>query len=94
MGKQKKKDKRLRRLARRMRRKYYSNIDDGTHEVWYYKKHFVCFDCRKGLKRFYRTKQAACPECHRPMRAMGKGFRVPKKSSPWWNGRPVRTNKL
>ena len=94
MGKQKKKDKRLRRLARRVRRMCFPNIDDGEHETWYYKTHFVCFDCRKGFKRHCRAREALCPQCRKPMKDMGKGFRVPKKSSKWWAGGRVHSRNL
>jgi hypothetical protein len=94
MGKQKKKDKRKRRLQRRKVRRHASNIDDGTHEVWYYKTHFVCFGCRRGYKRHHNAKAAECPRCKCAMRNMGKGFRVPKRRSPWWSGKRVRGNKL
>lgn len=52
-------------------------------------QHYACFDCRKGFKaadefsfagdgdRVPRT--VLCPDCRRPMRRMGRLFRVPRR---------------
>lgn len=57
-----------------------------------YKRHFACFSCRKGFKRFQESEwpdlqrpaegdvvPAPCPDCKRPMADMGFDFKPPKQ---------------
>ena len=52
-----------------------------------YKRHFACFDCRKGFKRAASARMqdaaddpAPCPDCGRPMADMGLDFKPPKQT--------------
>lgn len=52
-----------------------------------YKRHFACFDCRKGFKRpalaragDAATDPAPCPDCGRPMSDMGLDFKPPGRA--------------
>jgi hypothetical protein len=58
-----------------------------------YKEHYACFDCRKAFKRASQEDVAEregavdgecrpvpCPECGKPMAAMGLDFKAPRQS--------------
>jgi hypothetical protein len=52
-----------------------------------YKRHFACFDCRKGFKRAALARiegtvddPAPCPDCGKPMANMRLDFKPPKRS--------------
>ncbi|GCE21485.1 hypothetical protein [Dictyobacter kobayashii] len=41
-----------------------------------YKDHYACFRCRKTFRYHQAT---TCPQCRRPLAAMGLNFRAPKQ---------------
>ena len=66
-----------------------------------YKQHLACFSCRKAFKAFDRVvianagcepalkvRTVSCPECRRPMVAMGLDFKAPRQSN-WKQWRKV-----
>ena len=43
-----------------------------------YKQHWACFSCKKSFK-YPHSKKQVCPQCGKPMVAMGLDFKVPSQ---------------
>lgn len=46
-----------------------------------YKSHYVCVQCRRSVKQARDRECVPCPECARPMYAMGMDFQAPRRES-------------
>lgn len=44
----------------------------------HYKEHYACFQCRKA---FRYSRPTICPQCRKPLTAMGRDFHAPKHTA-------------